>query len=190
MHPKESRVAIGTGRMAHRSLIGSHLFVGERFEGDPRLTALLADPTLAPCILFPTPRAVDLARATPEALRAVFPSGRRPLVILVDGTWTTAKKLLNRAPSLGALPAIRFTPGAPSRYDRLRKEPRAECCSSIESVYWVLAYLTALGFAPPPPASAHDHLLTLLDVTVAAQLAFEPPEHRAAARGERAARET
>ena len=185
MHPKESRVAIGTGRMAHRSLTGSHLFVGERFEGDPRLAALLADPTLAPVVLYPGPRALDLAHATPEAARALFPSARRPLVILVDGTWTTAKTLLKRAPSLGALPAIRFTPGAPSRYDRLRKEPRPECCSTIESVYWVLAYLGALGIAAPPPASAHDHLLTLLDVTVAAQLAFEPPEHHAAVRGPR-----
>ncbi len=184
MHPKEARVAIGTGRLVHRAVTGSHLIVGEHFDEDPRLAALLARPELAPVILFPRPGSLDLGTATAEATRALFPAHTRPLVLIVDGTWTTAKKLLRLAPRLTALPAVRFTPPHGSRYGRLRREPRAECWSTLESVHHVIDRLDALGVAEAP-GRAHDHLLDLMDMVVARQLAFEPEHWESAGRGAR-----
>ena len=185
VHPKESRVAIGTARLVHRSIVGSHLLVGERFEDDPRLARLLERPGLHPLILYPSPAALDLTTATRDEACAFIPRGRVPCVILVDGTWTTAKKLLRLAPRLMTLPALRFTPSTPARYGQLRKEPRPECWSTLESVHHVIDRFDALGLAKSPAGRAHDHLLDLLERTIERQLAFEPPEHRAAPRGER-----
>lgn len=181
MHPKEARVAIGTGRLTHRAVVGSHLVVGDRLDDDPRLAALLgAD--VAPAILFPRPDALDLDRATPCDAADLF-GGRRPLVLVVDGTWTTAKSLLRLAPRLASLPALRFTPTRPSRYGRLRKEPRADCWSTLESVHHLIDRFDALGLAPAP-GRAHDHLLTMMEDLVTRQLSFEP--ERKATRGLRA----
>lgn len=189
MHPKESRVAIGTGRLAHHALSGSTLIVAERLDDEPALHHLLADPTLAPCVLFPSPRALDLSTATPDEARALAPDGRRPLVLVPDGTWTTAKKLVRLSRRLAALPAIRFEPSAPARYDRLRKEPRAHCRSTLEAIHEVIDRLDALGLAPAPAGRAHDHLLALLDALVTEQARFEPPDEgvRPATRGPREA---
>lgn len=189
MHPKEARVAIGTGRLVHRAVVGSHLLVNERFDEDDKLAALLARPDLRPVILFPRAGSLDLGSASPSATSELFPSGTRPLVLIVDGTWTTAKKLLRLAPRLASLPAVRFLPPHGSRYGRLRKEPRAECWSTLESVHHVIDRLDALEVASAPPLRAHDHLLALMDLVVQRQLAFEPEEwvgaDRGAGRGER-----
>lgn len=185
VHPKEARVAIGTARLVHRAILGSHHLVGEAFEHDARLARLLARPDLQPVLLFPSPSAFDLSRATPDDARAFFPPHRSPLVLVADGTWTTAKKLLRLSPRLLSLPAMRLSPTTPARYGALRKEPRPECWSTLESVHHVIDRLDALGIAPAPPGRAHDHLLALLDHAISRQLAFEPPEHRSATRGER-----
>lgn len=170
MHPKEAKVAIGTGRLTHRAVTGSHLFVGDRLDDDPRLATLLAA-DVAPAILFPRPDALDLDRATPSEAAALF-GGRRPLVLVVDGTWTTAKSLLRLAPRLASLPALRFLPTRPSRYGRLRKEPRADCWSTLESVHHLIDRFDALGLAPAP-GRTHDHLLAMMEDLVHRQLAFD-----------------
>ena len=83
--------------------------------------------------------------------------------------------------TLSALPALRFTPPRASRYGSLRKEPRAECVSTLESVHHVIDRFAALGLAPAPPARAHDHLLHVMEQMVAGQPVFEPPRRRPAA---------
>jgi DTW domain-containing protein len=183
MHPKEARVAIGTGRLVHRMVSGSHLIVRERLDDDARLLALLARADLAPCLLFPRAEALDLDAAAVDAVSPIAPIAppRRPLLLVPDGTWTTAKKLVRLSERLAPLPALRFTPLRPSRYGRLRKEPRATCVSTLEAVHHVIDRFDALGIASAPSARAHDHMLRVMDELVARQLAFEPV-HDAAGR--------
>jgi DTW domain-containing protein YfiP len=178
MHPKEARVAIGTGRLVHRMIARSHLIVGEALDDEHALGALLERRDLAPLLLFPREDAIDLDRddAGPR-LKASMGAARRALVLIPDGTWTTAKKLLRLSERLQALPALRFQPPRPSRYGRLRKEPRAECWSTLESGHRVVELFAARGIAAAPEGRAHDRLLALMDDVVARQLVFEPP-HR------------
>ena len=129
-HPRERDVPIGTARLAHLCLPGSELRVGVDFDDDARLHAVLADSRDA-YLLFPGPRAIDVA--------AVKPAGPITLVV-VDGTWWQARKLLRRNAMLAALPQIRFTPSAPSNY-RIRKEPAEHCVATVEALAQVLGAL-------------------------------------------------
>ncbi|SEU35544.1 tRNA-uridine aminocarboxypropyltransferase [Stigmatella erecta] len=129
-HPRERRVAIGTARMAHLALSNSELHQGVDFSDNPRLAALAAAPERV-AVLFPGQEAMTLEEARarpPEAL------------IVVDGTWPLAKKVVSVNPVLAGLPRIGFTPRRPSNY-RIRSEPAEHCVSTIEAVVEVLGAL-------------------------------------------------
>jgi DTW domain-containing protein YfiP len=134
-HPKERRVAIGTAAMASRCLHGATVVVGTHVEANPAVRQALADPVRTPVLLWPGPDAVDLATSPPTG----------PISLLVvDGTWSTAKKMLRFNPEIAALPRYAIAPKEPSQY-RIRREPRAECLSTIE------ALATALGVLEGEP---------------------------------------
>jgi DTW domain-containing protein YfiP len=132
-HPRERRVGIGTGRMAHLSLAGSVLRVGVDFTGDRVLAEALAGGPAY--VLYPRPGAVapaDLPRDPPITL------------VVLDGTWSQARKLLARNPVLARLPGIAFQPSAPSNY-RIRRQPAPFCVSTIEALAETLAALEPGG---------------------------------------------
>lgn len=134
-HPRESVVPINTARLAELMLPNSERHVGVEFADSPRVRELLADPAAPAVLLSPGPGARDLRREPPE--------GPVTLVV-VDGTWWQAEKLLKRNPALAALPRYAFEPSAPSRY-RIRREPAAHCVSTIEAIAEALEALEARG---------------------------------------------
>lgn len=130
-HPREEDVAIGTARMASLVLEGSELEVGVDFSQSRRLAHALADPARPPVLLFPGPTATDLDRAPPS----------HPVrLVVIDGTWHQAKKIVRVNPLLRSLPRYAFTPPAPSSYT-IRREPRDDFVSTIESLAHVLSIL-------------------------------------------------
>ena len=54
-------------------------------------------------------------------------------VIVIDGTWDEAQKILFRNPFLRSFPALSFSRPLRSQY-RIRKQPKAHCLSTLESV--------------------------------------------------------
>ncbi len=130
-HPREERVAIGTARMASLCLPNAKLVVGVHLDDDPNVVAALGDPARPAVLLWPGPDALDLAVAPPP--------GPVTLVV-VDGTWSLAKKLVRVNPRIAALPRYALTPSEPSQY-RIRREPRAECLSTIEAIHEALGTL-------------------------------------------------
>ncbi len=72
-------------------------------------------------------------------------------LVVLDGTWSQAKALWWRNAWLLKLKRLMLAPPAPSLYRELRKEPRRECLSTIESI---AVALDAMG----EPASATAHL--------------------------------
>jgi DTW domain-containing protein len=135
-HPRERRVPIGTAHLAHLCLPNSELHVGVDFDHDDRVPNAIAG---APAyLLFPGPRSIDLA----EALDDVRARGPITLVV-VDGTWWQARKLARRNAVLAALPQLRITPPAPSRY-RIRREPAADYVATVEALAHVLGALEGM----------------------------------------------
>lgn len=135
-HPREKEAKIGTARMAHLSLPNSVLRVGVDFARDAAVNAELAEASQA-YVLFPKRGARDI-----RELRNV-PGVK---LVVIDGTWQQAKKLLNSNPRLQALPAVAFTPSQPSQY-QIRKQPAAHCVSTIEALAEALSLIEPEGLA-------------------------------------------
>ena len=62
-------------------------------------------------------------------------------VILLDGTWSQAKALWWRNAWLLKLRRVVLNPKAPSRYGKLRKEPRRESVSTLEATAILMSRL-------------------------------------------------
>jgi hypothetical protein len=60
---------------------------------------------------------------------------------VVDGTWLQAEKMLEKNPSLAALPRLSISPGRPSGYGELRREPAEGHLPTIEAVALALGAL-------------------------------------------------
>jgi DTW domain-containing protein len=128
-HVRERRMPIGTARMAHLALPNSEFHVGIGFEDNPRVASLAHSP--GTFLLFPSPGARELGELLPGELKTL---------VVVDGTWPLAKKLIRINPVLQAIPKLAFSPSRPGNY-RIRMEPAEHCLSTIEAVAEVLGQL-------------------------------------------------
>jgi DTW domain-containing protein YfiP len=154
-HPRERHVRINTARIARLALTNATLHEGIDFSADAEVLAALADPARPAALLFPGEQSVDV--------RAEPPSGAITLVVL-DGTWWQATKLLKANPVLQALPRYAIAPEHLSRY-RIRKQPADHCLATIEVLAEVLGVLEG-------DAERMQRLLAPFDAMVEKQLAW------------------
>src|SRR5512144_832505 len=99
-HPREYRMPIGTARMTNLGLANSELHVAADLDRHPRVQDLTEDPR-GTALLFPGSDAVE-----PWAL----PGGPPTTLVVLDGTWIQARKMLARSTRLQRLPRVAFTP--------------------------------------------------------------------------------
>jgi DTW domain-containing protein YfiP len=153
MHPKEfKRERVGTGRLTQLCLPHSTLHMGLGFDDHEEVQALLADPRYFPVLLYPGCAALNISEAIPAdgALAARFSAffnelaRRTLLVVILDATWSGARKMLRLSPSLQGLPRIMFTPAGPSRFV-IKQQPQGGCLSTIEATHELLTVLEAMG---------------------------------------------
>lgn len=132
-HPDEVDHALNTASLAVLGLRNATLQVGEVFA---QLPDWLAQPGYRTCLLFPGEQAQPLA-ATADG------GDDRPVRLVVpDGTWRKARKLLHLNPALAALPRVTLADVPASRY-RLRKAPMAGALSTLEAIVAALEILEA-----------------------------------------------
>jgi hypothetical protein len=117
--------------MASLCLPGAELHVGVKWDGSPELARALSDPARPAVLLYPGEGAIDVAKHPPPG----------PVtLIVVDGTWWQARKLVRANLELARLPRYAFTPPAPSEY-RIRREPHETYVSTLEALVHVLGVL-------------------------------------------------
>ncbi|GKT26718.1 tRNA-uridine aminocarboxypropyltransferase [Acidovorax sp. SUPP3334] len=109
-----------------------------RTEVDPVLLALLRDPQWQPYVVFPGEFA-EASRVVTQVEAGPSPS-RRPLFVLLDATWTEARKMFRKSPYLDGLPVLSLHPEQLSRY-RLRRSQRDDhfCTSEVAALCLDLA---------------------------------------------------
>ena len=172
VHPREYRhQKCGTGRLCGLALSRAELFVGLDFTAHEGLKALLHDSKLSPWLLYPGDDAVNLSSGAPW----VLPPGRELLVVILDGTWTEARKMLRHSRNLQALPRMAFTPASPSRFS-IKRQPHPWCLSTIEAVYELLGALDASGHENM--GDARGALLEILADLVKWQTSWYKPGQR------------
>lgn len=136
MHDIEPLKPSNTGWLIADVIPDTWAFGWSRTGVDARLPALLADPQWQPFVVFPG------EYAAPERVveTVAEPGARRPLFILLDATWTEARKMFRKSPYLDALPVLSLTPDSLSRY-RLRRSTRGEhlCTAEVAALCLELA---------------------------------------------------
>ena len=158
MHPKEARkVKLGTGRLTHLCLKNSEILEGVDFTENRRINHLIKDKAYYPVILYPGEDSTVISEFH-------FPDGvpytKRILAVVIDASWTLARKMLKLSANLQSLPKIRIRPRESSRYV-IKKQPHEYCLSTIESVYFLLQELDELGIEKCE--GRHRSMLGLLD---------------------------
>jgi DTW domain-containing protein YfiP len=130
-HAKEVWKSTNSARLAALALTRCELLTygarGPRFDLGP-----LMDETTA--LLFPGPGPALTFR--PSRL------------LVLDGSWGQARRMLQRVPALIALPRLSFT-ADPAPRTRLRRPPDATSMSTLEAVARAVAYLEGPARAAP-----------------------------------------
>ncbi len=136
-HPREARLAICSAWLAKVALENAELHQGVALDALPRVQALAADPRAA--LLYPG--------APPAASRAADPPS---CLVVVDGTWHQAERMIARSRILSALPRLSVEPDGGEGYGELRREPDASYLSTLEAIALALSALEgdAAPFAP------------------------------------------
>ncbi|WP_458046134.1 tRNA-uridine aminocarboxypropyltransferase [Phytobacter sp. AG2a] len=90
-----------TGRLIADILPDTLAFEWSRTEPPQDLIDLCASQDYQPMVVFPASYA-----GSERQVLAAPPSGKPPLFIMLDGTWTEARKMFRKSPYLDALPVI------------------------------------------------------------------------------------
>ena len=140
-----------TGWLVADLLPDTMAFGWSRTAVDPALLDLLADPQWQPYVVFPGEFAGPERVLT--ALLTAKPDGdeggngaadgspdRRPLFVLLDGTWSEARKIFRKSPYLDGFPVLSLQPAQSSTY-RLRRSSHAHhfCTSEVAALCLALA---------------------------------------------------
>lgn len=136
MHDIEPLKPSNTGWLIADVVADTAAFGWSRTAVDAQLQALLADPRWQPYVVFPGEYAAP-ERVVGEVCRE---EGRRPLFILLDATWTEARKMFRKSPYLDRLPVLSLQPEQLSRY-RLRRSKRDDhlCTAEVAALCLELA---------------------------------------------------
>ena len=151
-HPHERTHPFGTARLVKLCMPNAELHVPI-----PGFTGTLEHRVDVPensAVLFPHPDAPDLAE---------LPATDHPqCLIVLDGTWSHAKRVYRENGWLHGLPHVRLDPKQPSRY-RIRKEPRTDYISTLEAIVEALRVIE-------PDTRGLDDLLTAFDRMIDRQI--------------------
>lgn len=140
-HASERERLTNTARWAALAIPGTEI-VDHGLPGEPPDLAALAPP--GSVVLFPSTSPAPPPRTPP------------PVVLVPDGTWGQARRIMQRVPAMRGLPRLSL-PGPVARL-RLRRPHRGDGMSTLEAMAGALA---ALG-AP----DAAERLLELHDLAV------------------------
>jgi DTW domain-containing protein YfiP len=166
MHPDEYRKPTNTARLIGASIPHTRFFPWYRTAPPAELITLLGERRFMPYLLVPQGDATLF-----EGLRArPWLPDRVPAFVLLDGTWSQARKMLHRSPYLQGIPRMAIQPKTPSTY-RLRSQRCAQHLSTVEVAIALLEQLDELTasrvlhayfrvFAEACMAARHGHLLT------------------------------
>lgn len=149
-HPQEQDKDLGTARLAALHFANAAFRIGLSWPSLPKALGRPVDPGRWAVLYlgsarpetFPEDEEVVLL----DAKGAALPDQQRGLaeirgVIVLDGSWSQAKTLWWRNAWMLRAKRVALNPKRPSMYGKLRREPRREALSTLESVGLLMARL-------------------------------------------------
>jgi DTW domain-containing protein len=149
-HPQEQDRALGTARLLALHFPGAIVKIGLSW---PSLSKALGRPVENPArwaILYLGSASAEALHSEKQVIaltRKGEVANQRAIleriegVIVLDGTWSQAKALWWRNPWMLKCQRVILNPAHPSRYGRLRREPRRDTLSTIEAAGLLIAAL-------------------------------------------------
>jgi DTW domain-containing protein YfiP len=149
-HPQEQDRILGTARLATINLQNAVMKIGLSWPSLSKILGRTVDPHRWAVLYLGSAKAASLA---PDR-EIVFVNRKGELerdqdglardiegLVLLDGTWSQAKALWWRNPWMLKCRRVVLGPRRPSRYGRLRREPRRDGLSTIEAAAMLLSRL-------------------------------------------------
>jgi DTW domain-containing protein YfiP len=150
-HPQEQDRALGTARITALQLKNTVLKVGLSWPSlSKALGRPIADPSRWAVLYLGSAKVSDLdAESDIVAInrKGEIEDNQRAIlkaiegVVLLDGTWSQAKALWWRNAWMLKCQRVILGPARPSRYGKLRREPRADGLSTLEAAAMLLSAL-------------------------------------------------
>ncbi|UVE16652.1 DTW domain-containing protein [Pseudomonas sp. LS44] len=136
MHDVEALKPTNTGWLIADVVERTSAFGWTRTDVEAGLLEQLADPRWQPYVVFPG----EYAAPHRVVSEVQVEEGKRPLFILLDATWTEARKMFRKSPYLDQLPVLGLLPEQLSRY-RLRRSKRDDhlCTAEVAALCLELA---------------------------------------------------
>lgn len=157
-HPSEEKIAKNTAKLLNLSLTDCKIIKGENNTDFAMLNSL---PVKSTVLLYPNEHATNLDDTNPKPALSNITH-----LIVIDGTWKKAYKILQLTPLLTKFKTVSFKQLPQNRY-AIRKAPRADSLSTLEAVAHSLLLIEQLNPAP---------LYNLLDELIQKQTQHMP-EH-------------
>ncbi len=159
-HPSEVNHAKNSVRLLPLCLDNVRIEVGETQDDFTELKTWLLQQTRPIYLLYPSEDSQDISQAD---------SHQDAILLVIDGTWRKAHKILMLNPWLLELTQLSIEPIQPSNY-KIRKSKRSDSLSSLEAA--------ALGINVLEPEVNISPLLDLFDAMIEQQLAAMPKNVR------------
>lgn len=163
-HPHERKKYYSTVKLLSKAVTNLTLLRGLEFDATALENKLHGQ---KPYLLYPSADAIDCTDVTLD-------SGNT--VIVIDGTWREAQKIIFRNRFLTALPCLSFKSPITSKY-RIRKQPKAGYLSTLESLGYLLK-LNAQSSGNELLAAKYDSLFEGFHRMIDQQLNYWPVRDR------------
>ena len=148
MYDAEPLKPTNTGWLIADVVPDTFAFSWSRTDVEQKILDLLADPQWQPYVVFPE-EYVPTERVVHTVPHSELKTeGKRPLFVVLDGTWTEARKMFRKSPYLADLPVLSLQPDDISHY-RLRRSTREEhlCTAEVTALCLHLAEDTMAALA-------------------------------------------
>lgn len=184
-HPQEQDKALGTAQLTALHFSDATLKIGLSWASLAKALGRPADPQRWGILYLGSARAAALL---PEADVAVVDrkgeaEARQNAilqslegVVVLDGTWSQAKALWWRNPWMLKCRRVLLNPARPSQYGKLRREPRSDGLSTIESAAMLMSRLERRPTIETSLLASFDRLLARYRELQESSPAFEPSQ--------------
>ncbi|WP_077338746.1 tRNA-uridine aminocarboxypropyltransferase [Pseudocolwellia agarivorans] len=119
MYDTEILKPSNTGKLIADVVPDTFAFLWSRTEENKALLAVLNDEQWQPFVVFPDQYAEPEREVYNQTL--VFKAGKRPLFIMLDGSWREAKKMFRKSPYLNSFPVVSFNPEMTDNKDMISR---------------------------------------------------------------------